>query len=170
MLITWKDDFAIDGGVIDADHRNIIYRINQINDAIASGESIDFISATLRNLYRVTSAHLFREEHLQAASNFPGADEHGAAHARLLSALWEWIARIDKEADAGPSADTLRDCKNFLYRWILSHILSDDREMAAFHDQLHSTNGPVAMLNLDDLLPYVEAALMGEPRRYDVGL
>jgi hypothetical protein len=94
------------------------------------------------------------------------------AHARLLTALWEWVVLVDKERAGNPSApqDTLRECKSFLYRWILSHILSEDRKMAAYHEQMRSTNGPIATLDLDDLLPYAEAALNGEPPRFDIGL
>lgn len=169
MLITWKDDFAIDGGIIDADHQNIIARINQITAAIASGESTEFIAIVLRNLCRVTSAHFVREEHLQAASHFPHAEDHAAAHARLLSDLQDWIARVEHQRDHG-APDSLRDCKSFLYRWILSHILTEDREMAAYQPQMRGATGPIATLNLDDLLPYAEVMAREAPPRYDVGL
>jgi hemerythrin-like metal-binding protein len=173
MLIKWKDNFRIDGAIIDADHQNLIYRINQINGAISSNEDIDFILVALKNLVRVTAAHFFREETLLKASNSQHSSEHGVEHKQLLSSLSERVTVIQEQlAHGDPRAqqETLRDCKSFLYRWILSHILVDDRKISAYVAEMGSVNEPIATLSIDDLLAYVTLNAMETAPGFDAGL
>jgi len=160
MLIIWKDDFSIDGGAIDADHRMIIQRINQIIVAIRSEESIYSIAFALKNLHRVTAAHFSREEALQNLVSFPDAEQHRQQHQKLLSALHDWVAEVNRIVsyeDFCTQNETLNQCKTFLYRWILGHILSHDMEMRGHMDATQYTS--LAPLSIDELGPHVDFSI-----------
>jgi hemerythrin len=159
MLIVWKDEFSIDNASIDADHQTIIWRINEIIELIRTGSDALVISHSLRELHRVTVAHFFREESLQAISSFPHSEEHRAEHKKLLSSLQECVTAIENTAahdDHAVQSDKLKQCKVFLYRWILSHILVEDKKMREYVHKMRCADEEILTRNIEDLIPYVD--------------
>ncbi|PPQ38028.1 hemerythrin [Rhodoblastus acidophilus] len=159
MLIIWKDEFCIDHAAIDADHRNIIGRINYIIRAITPGCDLGEISSCLRELYRVTCAHFFRETILQEVSSFPHINEHRKLHERLLSELLDYIQYVEKLASETKGdrhlERELAACKSFLYRWILGHILDQDKKMTEYVEAMRTADDEVLNQDIEDLIPYI---------------
>jgi len=159
MLIIWKDEFCIDHAAIDADHRNIIGRINYIIRAISPECDLDAILVCLRELYRVTCAHFFRETILQEVSSFPYIKEHRKQHERLLSELLDYIQYVEKLASETKGdrhlEDELAACKSFLYRWILGHILDQDKKMTEYVEAMRTADEEVLSEDIEDLIPYI---------------
>lgn len=159
MLIMWKEGFCIDHAAIDADHRNILGRVNYIIRAIKPGCDLTAISGCLRDLYRITCAHFFHETILQEVSSFPYINEHRKQHEWLLSEFLDYIRYVEKLAsepnDDGHVEQELDACKSFLYRWILGHILDQDRKMTEYVDAMQDADERVLSEDIEDLIPYI---------------
>jgi len=155
MLIKWKAEFCIDNGPIDADHLNIIGRINHIMKIVKPAGDVEDVLWALRELYTVAHAHFFREEALQETAGFPGIAEHRREHERLLASLWAQMAEIEAMAlrPADPQmARRLVQCKAFLYRWILGHILDQDRKMAGYVEAMQAADYPLLSPHIEDVI------------------
>ena len=142
---------------IDADHKNIILRINEIIKSILNEGNIFLISFAINELYKVTEAHFFREESIQEILNFPYLEEHQYEHKSLLSALHDWIKIIEytsKKDNIIMQKYKLKQCKAFLYRWIFSHILEEDKKLGEYMRDVQFPNDVLAQ-GIDDLAAYV---------------
>jgi hemerythrin-like metal-binding protein len=159
MLIIWKDEFAIDGGIIDDDHKKIIEIINEIITAIRAQEHIGSVALALKALHEITTAHFFREESLQELSEFPDLSRHRTAHRKLLATLSHWVETVDKSVlceDFSTQNDVLSECKTFLYRWILAHILADDMEMREYIEDMRRSGSALLSQKLDEVRAYAD--------------
>jgi hemerythrin-like metal-binding protein len=173
MMILWKYDFAIDHGCIDSDHQNIIERINEINILINVDGGIHIICNLMSELYRVAVAHFFREESLQAISSFPQSGEHKAEHERLLHSLNEWVSTLGSMThsdDLCLRRDMFKKCRSFLYRWILSHILIEDKKMCEYVHAMQSANETLLTTKLNDLVTYVDTIMIEREAAFAMAL
>jgi hemerythrin len=136
MLIVWKDEFSIDHGVIDDDHRFLFEFVSRI---LANSREEDFrdrLANELRILREFAVKHFTREEALQRASGFPEQMEHGHLHRDLLDQLDRFVELMNLPQHTGEPMEkmenSLRKTQSFLYRWLLSHILDHDMKMRPY--------------------------------------
>jgi hemerythrin-like metal-binding protein len=136
MLIVWKDKFAIDGSVIDDDHRVLFDTINSIVETSKGECKCETVLTEFKRLRDFAIRHFEREERLQRACGFPDQPDHQELHQDLLDQL----ARFSEMAESARGPDVSQDkreqmqrkMQSFLYRWLLSHILAHDVKMRPF--------------------------------------
>lgn len=132
MAIIWRDQMSIDGGLIDDDHRCLIGLVNGV-DAVAPGSAAkaDLI-LILTKLEIYARLHFEREERLQVAVAFTFQAAHHKRHNGLIRELRDMRSECDGIRDPQQLAvfhDRLRD---FLYAWLVDHILKVDVLMKPF--------------------------------------
>lgn len=133
MLIVWKDEFAIDHGVIDDDHRFLFDFVNKILADSREDDYRERLAGELRTLREFAVKHFTREEALQRASGFPDQTEHGGLHRDLLDQLDRFVELMNLTKRTGERMEnSLRKTQSFLYRWLLSHILDYDMKMRPY--------------------------------------
>jgi hemerythrin len=132
MAIVWRDQMAIDGGVIDDDHKCLIAIVNDF-EAIVPGPGLEReLETILDRLEAYGRLHFEREERLQAAASFPDAKAHARAHQDLLRRLIEMRA-VGKAAQGRRQLAAYHDrlCA-FLHHWLVDHIVTADLAMRPF--------------------------------------
>lgn len=133
MLIVWKDEFSIDHGVIDDDHRFLFEVVSKILADSREEDYRDRLAGELRTLREFAVKHFTREEALQRASGFPELAEHHDLHHDLLDQLDRFVELMNLTNHAGERMEnSLRKTQSFLYRWLLSHILDYDMKMRPY--------------------------------------
>lgn len=125
--IVWSKILSVGVAEIDDDHRLLIALFNELNRAVAAGESAAYLAATLEELINCTVWHFSHEERLMLKHGFPGIEPHKAAHRELIDAAREWQAKLAQTGYA-VTEDEIR----YLDRWLTEHILTVDQGLGAF--------------------------------------
>lgn len=125
--IVWSSILSVGVAEIDDDHRLLIALFNELNRAVAAGESAEYLAATLEELINCTVWHFSHEERLMLKHGFPGIEPHKAAHRELIDAAREWQAKLAQTGYA-VAEDEIR----YLDRWLTEHILTVDQGLGAF--------------------------------------
>jgi len=150
MLIVWKDKFAIDGGVIDDDHRVLFDTINSIVETSKGTCKCEAVLMEFNRLRDFAIRHFEREERLQRACGFPNQPDHHEQHEDLLDQLARFSEMAESAHDADVSQDKReqmqRKMQSFLYRWLLSHILAHDVKMRPFISAMTDTAATLSPL------------------------
>jgi hemerythrin len=130
--VRWRPSMAIDGGLIDEDHRHLIDIVNRYDDALARGGSgLADAADILQALKFYADTHLEREEWLQRLVGFPGRQAHHDGHRELMARL-DGIMIRTVSATASSSAEVVRDLRQLLRGWLLQHILTEDLPMKRY--------------------------------------
>lgn len=156
MQIQWRKEMAIDGGLIDGDHKHLISIMNEFCAASPTEDSRDRLLGILDRLNVYTTIHFRREEQLQRAVHYPYIDAHHHEHGDLLRELYSIhqgltapvAAPTAEDAGAGdteltpmaaaPMADARtvveahRTVAEFLHHWLVDHIIKSDLRMKPF--------------------------------------
>lgn len=124
--IKWDNTLELGHDAMDADHRQLVARVNQLADCIVNNRGKESYNALLDDLFAHTRAHFSMEEQLMAACSYPYAEEHRSEHAKLVKDLLAHRAKFD--ASVQPSISLLF----FFDQWLSRHILNSDKELANF--------------------------------------
>jgi len=163
LLIKWKDQFSIDGAIIDDDHRNLLDRINYIVTSIDARCCADDASHAFRDLFRVTEAHFRREEALQKAASLPAAQTHHFDHDDILASFRINIQELEdilSHSNEQNKKRCLSRSKAILYRWILRHIIGDDRVMIDYASAMQAADDYWRTTSLDELATHIDSPAM----------
>ena len=125
--IAWTKILSVGVDEIDDDHRRLIGIFNELNQALAKGESADYVAATLDELIKCTVWHFSHEERLMLKYGYPAAEAHRAEHRQLIDAAQEWHAKLAQAGYAVTEAEI-----GFLERWLTEHILTVDQKLGSF--------------------------------------
>jgi hemerythrin-like metal-binding protein len=123
----WADDLIIDGGPIDADHRQLVDLVNVLHTATSEGRGVEVIDGILKQVIDYTLSHLQREEALMASVHFPMLENHKLLHKRFADHLQGLKAKYDAGSItvASQLSAVLRD-------WLSLHIRRSDKELKVF--------------------------------------
>jgi hemerythrin len=135
MLIKWTPALAIDNGILDGDHKEIIGSLNAIIAAVLSGASAGTLASMMDDLSELAAQHFQREEQLQSLLTYPGLAARKQQHTALLESLGR-IGRTLRDASSDQAPHNPAQLKAFLHHWIVSHIIESDLKMQPY---LHST-------------------------------
>jgi len=139
MLLVWKDQFAVDNGVIDHDHKVLIDRINKVLQTLTAQPTAEELLKDFYSLRLHAEFHFKREEHLQALAGFPALAEHAAEHREMLAELDALLEELEALPSAAPVLDT-RKKKAFLYYWFLHHLLDTDQMIKPYLEKLEGSH------------------------------
>ena len=94
LTLDWSDDYAVDSGVIDAEHKSlfaIANRVFRISDPITRR---DEITAAVKALVQYMEGHFQHEEELMMRCEYPALLEHIEMHRQIATGLARAVREI----------------------------------------------------------------------------
>lgn len=85
--LEWSDELSVHIPEIDAEHRQFICLINELNEAIIGRKDVEEIKKRMQALMDDAVKHFAHEEVLFREWGYPEADEHAIKHAQAVRAL-----------------------------------------------------------------------------------
>ncbi len=126
-FIDWRVDLETGVGVFDEQHKRLVGLINDLHDAMRSGQGRSVIGSVLQELVRYTDYHFSDEERAFDNYNYPEAESHKRAHSAFIKRMGELTAEYQK-GDLTVTADTLKT----LVDWLKDHIMGVDKAYAPY--------------------------------------
>ncbi|MBI2569957.1 MAG: hemerythrin family protein [Candidatus Schekmanbacteria bacterium] len=119
MTLLWLPEYAVDVSSIDAQHRELFDRINELRGAMRSGKGREALEKTMEFLRSYIVTHFRHEERLMVASAYPGMPAHLAAHREFETQLAELESRVRR---SGSTVDAVIANNHLLSSWWIAHI------------------------------------------------
>ena len=139
-LVAWNEAFSVGNAILDSDHRILINLLNQLHDAVDTGQSRDVVGSVVNVLVEYTEHHFRREEALMSAAGYPHLAEHQQTHA----ALEERVRHIRDRWAAGERTVLDEEMLAFLKKWLTEHILGADKSYRSWIEGAAADGGPAA--------------------------
>jgi len=131
--VVWTDELSIGVVEADAEHRNLVAIIGQLEDAIINGKDARFMGEVLTKLVEYTGIHFISEEQLMLNSQYPAYEAHRAQHAQLVKKLEKFRFEFMETGERMTQKDF-----GYLVDWLTNHILVDDMTFGAHHARWHA--------------------------------
>lgn len=129
-MITLSKDMETGVAKIDAQHRELVDRINAVTAMGTSSVSNEETKKTLDLLGAYIVKHFNDEEALQKQSNYPKYEEHRKQHQLYIGEF----EKLKKEFNQnGHSAKFTLDLSNSVIGWIVRHIKSSDAAFGKYY-------------------------------------
>lgn len=114
---------------IDFQHRKLIYRMNNLHDAMEAGEGKQVLKETLQELAAYVVYHFETEEKYMFQFQYAGYLPHKLAHEEFTKKVTEFHLEIE-EKPLDPLA-----VESFLRVWIINHIKVVDTQYSELFDK-----------------------------------
>ena len=124
-LLTWGNQYSVGVSALDKQHANLFCILNELNDAMKSGQSKMVLGPLLDELMAYTRHHFADEERRMKEADYPGLETHRIQHEALTRQVVEFAARF-KSGEAALSIELME----FLRNWLAGHIQGADKEYA----------------------------------------
>lgn len=134
--VPWTNKYAIDGGVLDEDHKELFNLVKEFNAGILTYQATEDMVPVLKSLTDYMQSHFEREEKLQEAAEFPFRKEHKEEHVDLIKKFNELKKKV-LAADEDKITDVAVEIANFLQGWLSDHVIEADILMKPYMDQLN---------------------------------
>jgi hemerythrin len=132
-ILKW--DFSLTTGdvTLDNQHKYLFEILNKLGTAIKEGYGKENIIRILGTLKFYADWHFGKEEQCMLSYRCPAADKNKKAH----SAFLEKYSKFHKEyLESGGSEELALRIHEFLFDWIVGHILAVDSELyASIHER-----------------------------------
>ena len=159
-LIQWDDSFSVGIDEIDAQHQRWIQIINDMDDALTSGDAEKLLSIkqqSLSDMIEYTRFHFCFEEQLMAKINYPHIETHKNAHIQFTERL------LNIQADIRSGFQPLNtQLMSIMMNWLKDHILSEDKQYTAYADKLRLCIPPMCM---GKTFPYTTCSREAKPEQ-----
>ena len=122
VKLTWNDAFCCGNPVIDAQHRALFHKANELFDAIFADASKKDVFLIIEQLLAEVSQHFHDEQVIMEADAFPSVGQHILEHNQLLSQGGKMYQQFKRSTI---SVGEL--CHFIFYDIVLLHMLGADR-------------------------------------------
>ncbi len=122
--LLWDGSLSVQVDEVDEDHRRLVELFNLLQQAVAEGESAEYLGALVEELISGTQWHFRHEERLMLKYQYGALEAHRAEHNELIDSVRQLQQQLLSEGK-GVSIDEIR----FLEQWLTGHILGADMEM-----------------------------------------
>ena len=129
MSINWKDSFKIGIVEIDAQHRELFARLDNLETALRDGKGREVIFSTFHFLDNYVQRHFRAEEALQEFYHYPHLPMHAAEHAAFRKRLKSLEERLTLE---DPSEKLAVQTHDLLTNWLITHVTYLDKELTGY--------------------------------------
>jgi len=128
-MITLSKDMEVGVSEIDAQHRELINRLNALTSMGHEAVSKEETQKTLDFVGEYIVKHFTDEEKLQMQNEYPEYESHKKLHQHYI----DEFKKLNEEFKAnGHSLKFTMDLNNSLIHWIVKHIKSADVELGRF--------------------------------------
>jgi diguanylate cyclase (GGDEF)-like protein/PAS domain S-box-containing protein/hemerythrin-like metal-binding protein len=122
--IKFDDHYLVGVGEIDEQHRNMVYLLNRMNEALQHNETSESIAQIIDELIVATTHHFDTESRYMTQARYPEQSVHEAEHAQLVNEALQFKAQFNQ----GRELLVLQSIKD----WLLEHIIYSDRKLATY--------------------------------------
>lgn len=126
--VVWNEAFSVSNELLDSDHQILFNLLNQLHDAVDTGQSRDVVGSVVNVLAEYVEHHFRREEALLAQAGFPHLEAHQALHRRLE----EKVCDIRDRWLGGERGALGEEVLDLLKKWLTDHILVSDKSYSAW--------------------------------------
>lgn len=123
-LRPWDDELALGIASIDAQHRDLLDRVNLLHDRLGDPKAAGDL---LEDLVDATMNHFIAEEDLLKRHGYADADGHTQAHSAYSSALVQHLDQLQAGTASFSQASV-----SALMDGLTRHIQADDQACVAF--------------------------------------
>lgn len=127
--ITWTSDLSVGIALIDEQHKMLIKRLNDLNQALKSGQGPAKIASTLNFLIDYTDFHFTEEEKHMTANDYPQSAAHQKMHEEFKTTLKNVEEDLSEEGATQSLADSI---DTLLVKWLFEHISTIDVAFGKF--------------------------------------
>lgn len=135
--ITFDDNLITGNDTIDAQHEELIRRIQQFVTACESGDSKIKAIKMLDYLDEYTNFHFQEEEQLQREVSYPELARHQEKHEEFKKSIRELYDFLNE--NEGPNEQFTEQVKVNVVDWLFHHIKTFDRSVAEY---IHLNDNP----------------------------
>lgn len=122
--ISFRDEYRLGIDEIDEQHRDLIRRVGQLNDALRTDTSHERINQMFDDLLVATTEHFETESRYMTEYQYPEQYVHEMEHAHLVNEA----IHLKSQFEHGGELLALQSLKD----WLLNHINYSDRSLGAF--------------------------------------
>lgn len=126
-MITWQAQWDIGIAGIDEQHHRLVKLLNDLHQAMSERRGKEQLGRTIADLVSYTSTHFKAEEGQMRRFGYPEYERHKALHAALIDKADDFSRRFAAGEFVFPG-----DLLSLIHKWLISHIMSEDRKFAAF--------------------------------------
>ncbi|MDK9707129.1 MAG: bacteriohemerythrin [Desulforhopalus sp.] len=130
MIIEWDTKFELHIPVIDAQHKQIISCLNELERSMKRGVKVGDIADILTRTQHYAVRHFGIEEKYMREANYPGIDKQLLAHkyfAERFTAIYEDFT------SKGLTPEVVSSLKQELSGWIKDHVTGLDLAFGAYY-------------------------------------
>lgn len=109
---------------IDEQHRNLVYLVNRLSDALKRDDSSESVMEVLDELLVATTHHFDTESRYMTNYHYPQQNQHETEHSLLVNEA----KRFKEQFSQGRELLVLQSLKD----WLLGHITYSDKKLAAY--------------------------------------
>jgi hemerythrin len=128
----WNEKLATGIRSIDAQHKELFIRINDLVKAIKEHRCKSEIDGVLKFLDDYARVHFAEEEKRMVETGYPGVDEQRQEHRKYLEALQELKEQAAQPRIQGASYDLSATTNQVVVDWIVDHILKIDMKFGDY--------------------------------------
>jgi len=122
IVFVWKEQYAVGEPELDKQHQYLFYLGNKIqNDDKKQAKSY------VMKLYKYATAHFKAEEAHMKLIKYPDIEKHRKLHDKFITDLNLLSEKF--------SSDSFDKFKNFLFTWLVDHILNEDNKYFIFANE-----------------------------------
>jgi hemerythrin-like metal-binding protein len=135
FFVEWDTSYSVGVAAIDQQHRFLIGRIRDLQEAMAAGSAGAMLAPLIHNLITYTKFHFAYEEQLYAQRGYADLQRHKEFHSDMARQVVE-MGNSLKTSKPQARAPVMA----FLKHWLVDHILGED--MVAFGKKEPAQAGP----------------------------
>jgi hemerythrin len=125
--IDFTDKLSVKVSLIDEQHKKLIEIINDLHDAMVTGQGKTIMDDVLARLIDYTKMHFSTEERLMAQYKYPDRVTHETQHIELTTQVGQLYLKVQQN-----KGSVTIETMTFLKNWLNHHILETDKKFGAF--------------------------------------
>jgi len=126
--ISWSDNLSVGVPEIDAEHKQFVARVNELNQAIVECRDKATVEHLLDLMLMEAAHHFWDEQRLLAQWKYPELAAHTAKHAQLIAQF----DRVMKEFEQADVSFTWALKGLYLKQLLVDHLLQEDMKYRDF--------------------------------------
>ena len=130
MKAEFTSNLVTGNKTIDEQHKELISKINNLLDAVASSQEQATAMRMLNFLNDYVVYHFEAEENLQKEVGYPGLADHQKQHESLKQTVADLTEMLTEEEGASPAF--VEQLNKKVVEWLYKHIEGYDRSVAEY--------------------------------------